>query len=242
MVLPTYNERDNIGPLIRELYDVVTLELEVLVVDDASPDGTAQVVQHLGRELPGVRLIRRARRGLTKAIQEGIDAARGEVVVWMDCDFSMPPAKVPQLVAEVLEHGADAAIGSRWADGGAAVTGGRDGAVVRIQKVLTRRLNALTALLTGADLRDWTSGFIAVRASTIRRVRLRGDHGEYFITLMAELLHRGARCVEVPYRCAPRLHGESKTASSLLGFTRLGLRYLRALLAARRAIREGGPA
>ena len=241
VVLPTYNERENIAPLIRELHHALHCEVETLVVDDASPDGTAQVVEHLSREIRGVRLIRRSQRGLTGAIQTGIDAACGEVVVWMDCDFSMPPTKVPELVAEVLQRGADAAIGSRFTHGGSVSSGGNDGLLVRLQKVLTRRLNRAAALLTSSDLRDWTSGFIAIRAPLIKQIRLHGDYGEYFITLMAELVHRGAHCVELPYRCVPRRHGESKTASHPLGFLRLGTRYLRALLAARRSIRGATP-
>jgi len=239
IVLPTYNERDNIAPLIRELSDVLNWSFEALVVDDGSPDGTAQVVEQMAREVPGVRLIRRAERGLTGAIQRGIDEAAGEVVVWMDCNFSMPPAKVPELIAEVLDRGADAAIGSRYVEGGVAEIGARDPLLVRLQKRLTRYMNRLIARLTGTPFHDWTSGFIAIRAPLIKRIRLSGDHGEYFIGLVAELIRRRSHIAELPYRCLPRRHGDSKTAHDALGFARLGLRYVRALFAARRSIRRG---
>jgi dolichol-phosphate mannosyltransferase len=238
VVLPTYNERENIVPLIRQLDRCMRWPFEAVVVDDDSPDGTAEVVAALSREIDYVRLVLRKReRGLTGAIQRGIDEAAGDVVVWMDCDLSMPPEKVPELVASVLEEGADTAVGSRYVAGGAAESGGRDNGLVRLQKALTRRMNRLYARLTGAEFHDWTSGFIAIRAPLIKRIRLRGDYGEYFIHLVAELLRRGARVVELPYRCVPREHGESKTARGWLDLARLGARYLRALGAARRTLR-----
>ena len=170
IVLPTYNERDNVGPLIRRLDAAIDLPFEILVVDDASPDGTAGEVQRLSAELPHVRAIVRRERGLTGAIQRGIDESRGEVVMWMDCDLSMPPETVPQLIAEVRD-GQDAAIGSRYASGGSVAGGGSEGSWVGLQRALTRRLNRLLTGLMGADFHDWTGGFIAIRASWIKSVR-----------------------------------------------------------------------
>ena len=100
-------------------------------------------------------------------------------------------------------------------------------------------MNRVIGWLTGSSFHDWTSGFIAVRAPLIKGIRLRGDYGEYFIALAAELIRRGSRLVELPYRCVPRRRGESKTARGPFGFARLGVRYLRALLAAKRSIRRG---
>jgi dolichol-phosphate mannosyltransferase len=212
---------------------------EALVVDDDSPDGTAEVVTRLAREIDSVRLIlRRRERGLAGAIQRGIDESAGEVVVWMDCDLSMPPERVPDLVDPVLRGEVDTAVGSRYIEGGAADAGGRDTKLVRLQKVLTRRMNRFFAWTTGAGFHDWTSGFIAVGSPLIKEIRLEGDYGEYFIRLVAELMRRDARVIELPYRCVPREHGESKTARGPFGFARLGASYLRALSDARRSIRR----
>ncbi len=122
IVLPTYNERDNIIPLIeRTLTALSDYELEIVVVDDDSPDGTWQIVAAKGETDPRVRLIHRTdERGLTSAIQRGITEARGDWVGWMDCDLSMPPEDLPKLAA-ALEAGADMAIGSRYVPGGADV-------------------------------------------------------------------------------------------------------------------------
>ena len=95
VVFPTYNERDNIGPLIREVLKHTPPNTEVIVVDDDSPDGTWKIVEEMQRDLPNLRLLHRTtERGLTSALRAGIAAAAGDVVVWSDCDFSMPPAKV----------------------------------------------------------------------------------------------------------------------------------------------------
>jgi len=242
IVLPTYNERENIAPLVRKLRSSLAWPVEMLIVDDNSPDGTAEVVARLARDIDEVRLIlREDEKGLTGAIQRGVDEAAGEVVVWMDCDFSMPPEKVRELVNCVLNGEADAAVGSRFVVGGAAETGGRDPLLVRVQKLLTRRMNRVVAWLTGASFQDWTSGFIAIRAPLIKKIRLQGNYGEYFIRLVAELLRQDSKIVELPYRCVPRGRGESKTASGLFGFFKLGVRYLRALRDARRSIRQGRP-
>src|ERR1700686_5522336 len=98
VALPTFDERDNIGPLI-EAIQAALPSPEIVVVDDNSPDGTWQIVQDLAAHGTGVRLVRRtSERGLTSAIQRGIDESRGEVVFWMNCDFSMPPESMPLLL------------------------------------------------------------------------------------------------------------------------------------------------
>jgi len=114
VVLPTYNERDNIYPLIQALLNhLADASPEIIVVDDDSPDGTWQVVAEVAAQDERVRLLRRLdERGLTSAIAAGIEQARGDIVVWMDCDFSMPPEVVPRLVAAV-DGGYDLAVGSR---------------------------------------------------------------------------------------------------------------------------------
>jgi dolichol-phosphate mannosyltransferase len=233
IILPTYNERENIAPLIARLRESMRWSHELLVVDDSSPDGTAGEVRRLAADLPNLRLIvRKSERGLTRSIQRGIDDSIGEIIVWMDCDLSMPPELAADLVSTVAEGGADVAVGSRYAEGGEADVGADDSRLVRLQKVLTRWMNRLLAAINGGKVHDWTSGFIAVRAPLVKAVRLEGEHGEYFIRLMTDLLRMGARVEELPYRFIPREKGESKSADGLLDFIRKGARYLKAGLGA----------
>jgi dolichol-phosphate mannosyltransferase len=227
IILPTYNEKGNIEKLVPALHAVMPCPTEYLVVDDDSPDGTAEAVRALMPDLPELRLIvRTGERGLVSAIQRGIDESRGAIVVWMDCDFSLPPATVPLLVAEITAQGRDAAIGSRYVPGGADETVNLQGPLVLFQKIATSILNRLTCLIMRADFHDWTSGFIAIRAEVIKKHPLQGDYGEYFIMLMAGLIREGHNWVEVPYRNVPRTVGDSKTADSLGGLLRRGIRYL----------------
>lgn len=228
-VLPTYNERDNIGPLIEGvLAHAITPHL-VLVVDDNSPDGTWQVVEevaatHNTPEMTRVALIRRTdEKGLTSAIQRGIDEAIGtygaEIVTWMDCDLSMPPADVPRLV-QTVRDGADIAIGSRW------ITGGADVAHGWMARTLSWIINFFAVVMISPQVHDYTSGFVAGRAAVLRTIRLHGDYGEYCIDLLGRALRQGYRVAEVPYRCVPRTTGESKTGATLWDYLVKGRKYV----------------
>jgi len=236
-VLPTYNERANIRPLVEGLLAHTPPSHRVLVVDDNSPDGTWQVVEELAathnRDGP-VRVSLRRRvgeKGLTSAIQHGIDIALGEygaaVVTWMDCDLSMPPADVPRLVQAIVA-GADVAVGSRW------VAGGADEAHGLMARTLSRVINAYAGLVVGSQVHDYTSGFIAARAPVLQAIRLRGDYGEYCIDLLGRSLAAGYRVVEVPYVCVPRRAGESKTGGNLWDYLVKGRKYVAAAWRVRR--------
>lgn len=232
-VLPTYNERDNIAPLIKGvLTNAVTAHL-VLVVDDNSPDGTGQVVAELANTYNTagalkVALVQRvSEKGLTSAIQRGIDEAiqtyHADIVTWMDCDLSMPPADIPKLVQAIGEQGADLAVGSRWIAGGADVAHGR------MARTLSWLINRFATALLGNQVHDWTSGFIAGRAAVLQQIRLRGDYGEYCIDLLGRAVQHGFRVQEVPYICVPRTTGESKTGVNLWDYLVKGRKYVAAV-------------
>ena len=114
VVLPTYCEKDNIVPLIHGLHENIAAPLEIIVVDDASPDGTADVVAALAD--PDVKLIRRKARGLAAAFNRGIIESTGNIICWMDADTCMPPEVLRQMVDKLDEY--DIAIGSRYGSGG----------------------------------------------------------------------------------------------------------------------------
>ena len=228
-VLPTYNERGNIGPLIEGvLAHAVTPHL-VLVVDDNSPDGTWQEVEAIAARLntpdqTRVALIRRVNaKGLTSAIQTGIDAAihtyGAAIVTWMDCDLSMPPADVPRLVTAVMD-GADVAIGSRWIPGGADVAHGA------MARTLSWVINYFAVVVISPKVHDYTSGFVAARAPVLQSIRLNGDYGEYCIDLLGRAVRQGYTVREVAYRCVPRTAGESKTGVNLWDYLVKGRKYV----------------
>lgn len=229
-VLPTYNERDNIEPLISGvLASAITPHL-VLVVDDNSPDGTGEVVEAVATRyntptVTKVILLRRVgEKGLTSAIQRGIDEAihtyGADLVTWMDCDLSMPPQDIPKLVRAVIDQGADIAVGSRWIPGGADVAHGF------LPRTLSWLINHFAMLMVTSQVHDWTSGFIVARAKVFGDIRLQGDYGEYCIDLLGRALHKGYRVVEVPYVCVPRTAGDSKTGANLWDYLVKGRKYV----------------
>jgi dolichol-phosphate mannosyltransferase len=219
VVLPTYNERDNIGPLIEAILANLDRPTQIIVVDDDSPDGTWQVVQEMATNDERIELLRRTdERGLTSALNAGIARARGDVIAWMDCDLSMPPQKLPELVEALAE--CDLAIGSRY------VKGARDVGHSFAGRAFSWTMNFCTSLLLGFAIRDYTSGFIAAKREVFDQITLRGDYGEYCIDLLHRARKKGFRIKEIPYYFVPRKSGESKTATRVWDYFRRGIKYV----------------
>ena len=221
VVMPTYNERDNIGPLIDAVLASARYPPTDGVVDDDSPDGTWQIVAARQAVDARVHLVRRiGESGLTTAIARGIRDSDGDIVVWMDCDFSMPPERVRDLVEAIVSGGYDLAVGSRY------VPGGRDVGHSWMARAFSRTINLAAALALGFGVRDYTSGFIAGRRAVLQEFDLRGDYGEYCIDLLARAQRAGVRIIEVPYVCTERRSGQSKTGVNARDYVRRGRKYV----------------
>lgn len=230
VVLPTYNEAGNIVDLCLAIHHAITQPHEIIVVDDNSPDGTSRLIQELvtSGSCPGLRLeTRLTDRGLTKSIQRGIDLSQGDTVVWLDCDFSMPPEIIPQLLGKI-EAGYDVAVASRFIAGGKYKESNRwfGGEESRAAILLSRFLNWFLRHALFASFTDYTSGFIAIRRDVLQKIRLNGDYGEYFIDLLFRAILMGHPFIEIPYVNIPRRAGESKTGTSFRHLFRRGLPYL----------------
>lgn len=211
VILPTYNEAPNIVALIQALsIELTDVEHELIVVDDDSPDGTWRLVEDERRAVRNLRLIRRTtRRSLTDALREGIRASRGDLVGWMDCDFSTPPLVMRQL-AKTIGDDCDMAVASRY------VAGGRDArSDSPLRRTLSRILSQLARGLLDPSFHDYTSGFVVARREILDAFPLTGDYGEYFIELIFHAKRAKRRIVEVPYVLVPRRGGESKTESGI---------------------------
>jgi dolichol-phosphate mannosyltransferase len=223
IVLPTYNEAGNIELLIDRTLEALgdyPGGVEVVVVDDDSPDGTWQLVARKADGDGRVRLIhRRGENGLTSAISRGIREARGEWIGWMDCDMSMPPEQWPHL-ADTLAQGADMAVGSRYVPGGGDVAHSFTG------RLFSRLINLWAGLLLSWSIKDYTSGFILGRKAVFDRIELRGDYGEYCIDMLYRARRAGFVIRELPYLCVPREAGESKTATNMWGYLSRGVNYV----------------
>ena len=220
IILPTYNEKDNIVALIRAIQKSFDNAVEIIVVDDDSPDNTWQAVEEIAAD--NVRILRRLdQRCLTTAISDGIALSTGEAVGWMDCDFSMPPEVLPILVKALDEY--DIAVGSRYIKGGKDI---RDTYVGIIGSIL---INYFAKYLLDPSITDYTTGFVVAKKKVLEDIGLKGDYGEYCIDFLYRSLKKGYKIKEIPYHCIPREFGESKTAPSLLKYLRRGTGYIKTI-------------
>ena len=217
VVLPTFNERENIEPYLRALR-AVTRDVEVLVVDDNSPDGTAELAERVGAEVGGVSVLRRTDKdGLGSAYRAGFRHVLGaeppyDVILSMDADLSHDPAVIPAML-DAIEGGADAVIGSRYVRGG----GTTDWPIRR--QLLSKWGNAYTRAVLRLVPRDCTSGYRAYRAAALRAIEpgTTGAEGYAFLTeLVRRLTRQGFRIVETPIVFRDRERGKSKMSGRII--------------------------
>lgn len=205
IILPTYNERENIKELIGAILQYAPHLLEIIVVDDNSPDGTWKIVEELGKKNKKIRLLRRIKiRGLVSAIIDGIKMAKGDVILWMDCDFSHPPELIPKLLENINHY--DVSLASRY------VAGGKDFRDV-LSKTASRLFNSFAVFFLGASIHDYTSGFLAAKSEVFKAVGIpAGGYGEYFVGFIYNTKKKGFKIKEVPFTAVQRKAGCSKTA------------------------------
>ncbi len=233
VILPTYNERDNIVPLIITLLKHMPADTEILVVDDNSPDGTAGCVRRFQKTHRNVKLLVRLKdRGLTNSLNEGISKTAGDVIVWMDCDFSHPPDVIPKLL-DKIDGGADIAIATRFRD---TTKKNRENLT---QTRLTSFLNTVLSLSFGSGITDYTTGFLAARRTVLKAIPLRGDYGEYCIDLLVRAQAKGFCITEVPFVSPNRRFGQSKTSPDLKTLIRHGKGYIMTFVRLIRTVKLG---
>ena len=215
VVLPTYNEADNIVDFVHAVRSAAP-SADILVVDDNSPDGTGLLAEQLAAADSSVSVLHRtAKAGLGAAYRHGFSVAfeRGyDVIVSMDSDFSHDPAVIPVMIARI-EQGADVVVGSRYVHGGGTI----DWPLRR--QVLSKWGNRYTGLVIGMKVRDCTSGFRAYRSSMLERARP-GDTKAEGYAFLTELVYRldraGARVVETPIIFRDRERGVSKMSGRII--------------------------
>lgn len=215
VILPTYNERDNVDAVLR-LVRQAAPDADVLVVDDASPDGTADVAQGLAGRLGRIEVLRRpGKAGLGSAYRTGFRHALSqgyEAVVEMDADLSHDPAAVPSLLGALVE-GADLCIGSRYVPGGTIP----DWTLLR--RAISRFGCWYARTMLRLDVRDATSGFRAFRAEALRTIDLdavRADGYGFQVEMAYRVARAGGRIVELPIEFRDRTLGRSKMSARIV--------------------------
>jgi dolichol-phosphate mannosyltransferase len=216
--LPTYNERENLGPMVEALDEVVrthALDARVLVIDDSSPDGTGELADRLAGRFPFLAVLHRSEKeGLGPAYVAGFRwalAGGAERIVEMDCDFSHDPTDLPRLVAAT--EGADVALGSRYVAGG----GTRNWGLGR--RAVSRFGSLYARVLLHVDVRDLTGGFKCYRREVLEQIGLEriSTKGYAFqIETTYRALRAGFRVVEVPIVFAEREAGGSKMTGAIV--------------------------
>jgi dolichol-phosphate mannosyltransferase len=239
VVLPTYNEAQNIDRVLRAVRAALP-DAGVLVVDDGSPDGTADMAERLATELGSIDVLRRsAKAGLGSAYRAGFTwgLERGwEAFVEMDADLQHDPGALPGLVAP-LDDGVDLVIGSRY------VAGGSIPQWRWHRRLLSQGGNIYAAVLLGLGVKDSTSGFRAFGAPILRAIDLGAVRAEGYgfqIEMVRQVLDHGGRVVEVPIRFVDRVEGESKMSIYIV-VEALALVTWWAALRLARALRPRGP-
>lgn len=214
IIIPTYNESENIESIVARTLDA-SPELDVLIVDDNSPDGTGVIADAIAARSPRVTVMHRtAKNGLGAAYLAGFDRGLRDgyaKLVEMDADGSHHPEDLPRLLTLLGTH--DLALGSRW------VRGGRVENWPFTRLLLSRGGNLYTRLALGISVKDATGGFRAFRSEALRRVDLRSVESQGYcfqVDLLWRALERGLTVVEMPITFTERVHGESKMSGSIV--------------------------
>ncbi|MDM8529449.1 glycosyltransferase [Anaerolineales bacterium HSG24] len=208
IILPTYKEKDNILELIRVIFTVLeptNIEFDIVIVDDNSPDGTADIVRaYFSRDERVKLFVRTKERGLATALRYGVEQSEGEILVFMDTDFNHDPAIIPQMI-KFLEY-YDIIIGSRFV-----MAGGMED---KFRQFSSSVYNQAIQVLFNTPVHDNLSGFFAIYRDKLTAMDLDQiyyGYGDYFIRLLMVANRRGYNMLEIPVFYRLRLHGHSKT-------------------------------
>jgi len=212
IIIPTFNEKENIEPLFDNIFNVFNkhdIDGELIIVDDDSDDGTADLVRGLSDRYNVKLIVRKNEKGLASACIKGFEQASGDIFIVMDADLQHPPEKIPELI-DSIEKGADIAIGSRYVDGGSL----GDWPVSR--KIISKGASGIANILFKEikDVKDKQSGFFGFKKDVIDNVELKPKG--YKILLEILVLGNYKEINEVGYRFGLRKSGESKLKSKII--------------------------
>jgi dolichol-phosphate mannosyltransferase len=239
LILPTYEEAENLDAVVASALAHLPGPRRILIVDDNSPDGTGEIAEHIAAERQEVSVLHRARKeGLGRAYVAGFRAALAggaDLVLQMDADFSHDPADLPRLV-EATQY-ADLALGSRYVPGGGTANWGWP------RRAISRGGSAYARRVLGLDVRDLTGGFKCFRRQVLQELDLDSmrAHGYAFqVETTYRALQAGFRVAEVPITFRDRRVGESKMSKAILAEAVWRVPAMR--LQSRRRFRAAGPA
>ena len=224
VVLGTYNERETLAklvPAIESIFEENRISCEIVVVDDNSPDGTSALVRELGMKYGNVRLLWRPEKmGPGSAHADGYRAAKGDIIIGMDTDFSHDPYDIPRFLAKI-DEGYDVVQASRYIEGG---TYEVNSFRTWKKKMASKFGNVLIAFLSRVPVHDFTTSFRAVRRGVVENVKTESSGNSFFMEFLVEAHRKRYRMIEIPIAFKDRMIGKSK-----LKLGRQSLRMLRDL-------------
>lgn len=213
VIIPTFNEIENLQMIVDRVR--ASVDADILIVDDSSPDGTGDLADDLAGRHPEVHVLHRSEKnGLGGAYLAGFAWGLEReywALVEMDADGSHQPEELPKLIDQLIDH--DLVLGSRWVPGGRVLNWSKN------REILSRGGNLYARLALGIDVRDSTGGYRVFSAAALRRIDLLdvASHGYCFqVDLLWRALERGLRVVEVPITFVERVHGVSKMSGSIV--------------------------
>jgi len=210
IVIPTYNERENLPILIEKIDDVMksnNIKYEVIIVDDSSPDGTAAVAKDLSHKYPVKVIVRKGKRGLSSAVLNGVKISNSNYVVVMDADLQHPPHVIPRMFSRAIKNACDIVVASRY------VKGGSVGNWSFTRKLISKAATLIARLMLPRvrKVRDPMSGFFIFKKDVIKGVRLNPKGFKILLEILARGNYR--KVCEEPYTFGKRYGGESKLGS-----------------------------
>ena len=230
IVIPTYNEAETIPSLIKELFEKIkhlVEKLDVLIIDDSSPDGTADIVRELGEKYEKITVVQRPKKmGLGAAYKEGfrhiLEKFDSELVLQMDADHSHQPSEIPNMLEKIKNF--DFLIASRHVEGSDVIGWGVG------RKTTHSIAGAIARICAGIEIKDSTSGFRMFKKKTLEKIdfeKIRSDGFAFQIEVLYQLKQLGMRGLEVPTVFVNRTKGSSKMGSSeMLQFITMCISYI----------------
>jgi dolichol-phosphate mannosyltransferase len=209
VIVPTYNEKGNMYPLIERIDNSMKdFDHEIIVVDDNSPDGTAQVVEDLAKKYPIKLIVRKNEKGLATAVIEGFKHSSGDVYAVIDADLQHPPETLKTLVWEA-SNGTDIAIGSRY-------NGGEFGGFSKHRKIMSKGAKKIAKILVPklGNISDVQSGFFAIKKEVVKNAELSPKGYKILLEILAMGDYKVVK--EIPYQFGKREYGKSKLGAGII--------------------------
>ena len=210
IVLPTYNEKENLEVIIPEIirkFDAKKIDFEILVVDDSSPDGTSEFIEYFGSEDPRVKLVlRKKKEGIGAALRHGYDVAIGDIILSSDADQSFKIDDMLRLL-DKIEEGFDLVVGSRHSQSSSYE---KKRISTKIKGLVSSLGNSTIGFISGLGIRDFSANFRAIRREVWKSISVKEKTNSILLEMIMKCHYGGHRVTEIPVSFSERIYGESK--------------------------------